>query len=166
VNELLIRPAEPGDTETLLAFIRELAEYERLAGEVVADAGALQRALFDAPSPAQAIIAEVDGAAAGFALFFSSFSTFLARSGLYLEDLYVRPTMRGRGIGKALLTEVARTAVERGCGRLEWSVLDWNAPAIAFYESLGAAALSQWTAYRLSGDALLRVAGGQKYGEG
>jgi GNAT superfamily N-acetyltransferase len=153
-ESLILRPATAGDAAVLLELIRELAEYERLSHEVVADEESLHRWLFGERPAAEAVVAERAGRAEGFALFFHTFSTFLARPGLYLEDLYVRPAARGRGIGKALLRHVAGVAVSRGCGRLEWAVLDWNAPAIGFYERVGARSMSDWTVYRLTGKAL------------
>lgn len=156
---IAVRRAEPRDVPTLHGCIGELAEYELLAAEFVADRESLQRFLFGARPVAEALIAEVEGEAAGFALYFHTFSTFLARPGLYLEDLYVRSAHRGRGVGRALLREVARVAVERGCGRLEWAVLNWNEPAIGFYERLGASPLREWTTYRLTGHALGDLAG-------
>nr|WP_255516491.1 GNAT family N-acetyltransferase [Luteimonas suaedae] len=146
------------DVPQILAFIRELGEYERLAHEVVADEAALAESLFGARPGAEVVIAEVDGAPAGFALFFHNFSTFLGRPGLYLEDLYVRPGFRGHGIGRRLMTHLAKLALERGCGRFEWSVLDWNAPAILFYRALGAVGMDGWTVQRVDGDALHRLA--------
>jgi GNAT superfamily N-acetyltransferase len=156
----MIRAATESDVPLILRFVRELAEYERLAHEVVATEEALGETLFGARPYAEVAIAEEDGEPAGFALFFHNYSTFLARPGIYLEDLYVRPEMRGRGIGRALLAHLARLAVERGCGRLEWWVLDWNADAIRFYRSLGAEAMDDWTVFRVAGDALRRLAGG------
>lgn len=153
-----LRFATPGDVPRILAFIHELAAYERLAHEVVADEAALRTWLFGARPMAEVLIAEHEGEAAGFALFFHSFSTFLARPGIYLEDLYVRPACRGLGIGKALLVRLAALARERGCGRLEWSVLDWNAPAIDFYRALGGEPLEEWTGFRVSGPALEALA--------
>jgi GNAT superfamily N-acetyltransferase len=155
---LHIRAAAEKDVPLILAFIRELADYERLLHEVVATEERLRSTLFGARPAAEVVIAEVDGAPAGFALFFQNYSTFLAQPGIYLEDLYVRPEARGRGIGRALLAHLARVAVERGCGRLEWWVLDWNESAIAFYRGLGAEAMDDWTVYRLAGDALRRTA--------
>jgi len=149
-----VRPAEAQDIDVILQFIRELAEYERLSHEVVADEELLQQFLFGERPAAEAIIAEYETAPAGFALFFQTFSTFLGRPGLYLEDLYVNPSMRDKGIGKALLRYIARLAVERGFGRLEWSVLDWNESAVRFYERLGADAMDDWIVYRLTDDAL------------
>ncbi len=147
-----IRPARPGDEATILGLIRELADYERLAHEVTATPALLAEHLFGAEAVAEALLAEIDGQAVGFALFFRNFSTFLGRPGLYLEDLYVRESQRGQGVGRALLGRLAELARERGYGRMEWSVLDWNQPAIDFYESLGAEAMSEWTVYRLSRD--------------
>lgn len=154
-----IRAASRSDAPLVLAFIRELASYEKLASEVVADEVALTETLFGPRPAAEVAIAEIDGIAAGFALFFSNFSTFLGRPGIYLEDLFVRPEFRSYGVGRALLVHLARLAVERGCGRLEWAVLDWNASAIGFYEKLGAKALDEWTTYRLAGVALAELAG-------
>jgi GNAT superfamily N-acetyltransferase len=153
-----IRPAQQGDEALVLAFIRELAEYEKLLDSVVATEDSVRAALF-APQPRVFCdIAEADGKAAGFALWFYNYSTFLARSGIYLEDLFVRPAFRGRGIGKGLLINLAARARNEGCGRLEWSVLDWNKPSIAFYESLGARPFEGWTIYRLTGEALFSLA--------
>lgn len=154
----LIRAATSADLPLILQFIRELAAYERLAGEVTADEPALRETLFGERPAAGCILAFADDVPAGFAVFFTNYSTFLARPGLYLEDLYVRPACRGRGIGKALLLHLARLAHTRGCGRMEWSVLDWNEPAIAFYESLGAKRLTDWTICRLDRAALARLA--------
>jgi len=154
-----IRSASASDAALLLSFIRELAEYEKLASEVVATEEDLRRELFGPRPSAEVVIAELDGTAAGFALFFLNFSTFLGRPGLYLEDLYVRPEHRGRGVGRAVLRHLARIARSRNCGRFEWAVLDWNRDAIRFYESLGAVALEDWTVYRVTGDALARLAG-------
>lgn len=157
---LTIRPAAAADAATILGFIRELAEFERLAHEVVATEELLREHLFGpARRGAEAVIAEVGGAPVGYALFFHSFSTFLGRPGIYLEDLYVRPAHRSQGHGQRLLAHLARLAVERGCGRLEWSVLDWNARALSFYRRLGAEPLSEWTVQRLTGEALHRLAG-------
>jgi GNAT superfamily N-acetyltransferase len=155
-----IRPAIAGDVPVILELIRALAEYEKLAHEVVATEADLRRTLFGERPTAEVLIAEDAGAAVGFALFFTSYSTFLARPGLYLEDLFVRPAARGQGIGKALMTALARIAVDRGYGRFEWSVLDWNVDAIGFYRSLGAVGLDQWTVQRVTGDALRRLAAG------
>ena len=157
---LLIRPAQPGDTAMLLGLVRELAVYERAPDAVVATPELLHQALFGVQPSANAVLAEWHGTAAGFALYFFNFSTWLGRPGLYLEDLFVRESMRGRGIGKALLLHLAGIAHARGCGRMEWSVLDWNAPAIDFYRSLGAVAMDEWTVYRLDAAALERLTKG------
>jgi GNAT superfamily N-acetyltransferase len=154
-----IRPAVEADAPLIVRFVRGLAEYERLLHECEATEDRVRDTLFGPRPDAEVLIAEVGGAPAGFALFFHNYSTFLARRGLYLEDLFVLPEHRGAGVGRALLAHLARVAVERDCGRLEWSVLDWNAPAIRFYESLGAAAMDDWTVYRVTGDALRRLAG-------
>ena len=155
---IAIRPAVPADAGLILAFIRELGEYEKLSHEVVADEAGLAAQLFGERPRAEVLIAEVDGAAAGFALFFHNFSTFVGKPGLYLEDLFVRPAFRGQGLGKRLMVRLARIAVERDCGRFEWSVLDWNTPAIDFYRSLGATGMDEWTVQRVSGDALRALA--------
>ncbi len=152
--ELSIRPATEGDVSLVLSLIKELAEYERLSHEVVATEASLRRSLFGERPFAEVLIAELGDEPAGFALFFHTFSTFLGRPGIHLEDLYVRPEFRGCGLGRALLVYLAKVAWERGCGRLEWAVLDWNGPAIGFYGRIGAAPVSGWTAYRLTGDAL------------
>jgi GNAT superfamily N-acetyltransferase len=157
---ITIRPARPDDIPTILRFIRELAEYERAPQEVVATEALLHEALFSTRPACEAFIGELDGVAEGFALFFHNFSTWKGRRGLYLEDLYVTPAARGKGLGKALFVAVAKVAVERGCPRLEWNVLDWNEPALRFYHALGAEPLSEWTIHRLSGDALARLAAG------
>jgi GNAT superfamily N-acetyltransferase len=149
-----IRPAEPGDLPLIARFIRDLAEYEKLAHEVRFDEATLAGHLFGSRPMAEVVIGEVGGEPQGFALFFHNFSTFEGRPGLYLEDLFVRPAARGSGLGRALLAHLAALAVERGCARLEWSVLDWNAPAIGFYEKLGARAMSDWTIMRVDGEAL------------
>lgn len=151
---LSVRKAAPGDEALILGFIRELADYEKLSHEVVATPAHLTKTLFCENPKAFALVAELDGEAIGFALYFFNYSTFLGRHGLYLEDLYVQAAHRGAGAGKALLAALAKIAVENDCGRLEWSVLDWNAPSIAFYKSLGAAAMDEWTVYRLTGAAL------------
>jgi len=153
-----LRLATRADVPLVLQFIRGLAEYERLPHAVVATEELLADQLFGAHPGAEVLIAEWDGAPAGFALFCHNFSTFLGRRGLWLEDLYVEPEHRGRGIGKALLVRLASIAVERGCGRLEWSVLDWNTDAIGFYQSLGAIAMDEWTTFRVAGEALDRLA--------
>lgn len=156
---IVLRPAVREDVPLILDLVRGLAEYERLAHEAVATAADMEAALFCPRPAAEVVIAECDGAPAGFALFFVSFSTFLGKPGLYLEDLFVRPQLRGRGIGLRLMTHLARLAVERGYGRFEWSVLDWNTPAIDFYRSLGAKPMDGWTVQRASGEALLALAG-------
>ena len=148
--------AERKDTEIILSFIRELADYEKMLNEVVADPATLEYWLFD-EKKAEVIFAVENGEKIGFALFFHNFSTFLGRAGIYLEDLYVKPQFRGKGYGKALLTELARIAVERGCGRLEWWCLDWNKPSINFYRSMGAVPMDDWTVYRISGKTLTEL---------
>jgi len=158
----MIRPARPEDVPTIAAFIRELAEYERLSQEVTLKETDLKEHLFGKRRYAEVLIAEENGAPVGFALFLHNYSTFLARPGIYLEDLFVRPAHRGKGHGKALLEELARIAVERGCGRFEWAVLDWNAPAIEFYKSLGAVMMHDWTIFRVSGDTLKRLGGSRQ----
>ncbi|MGH7067632.1 MAG: GNAT family N-acetyltransferase [Acetobacteraceae bacterium] len=154
-----LRQASPADVETLLDLIRALAEYERLAHEVRATAADLQAALFGERTRAGALIAEVADQPVGFALWFYTFSTFTGRPGLYLEDLYVAPEHRGRGIGRAIFRHLARLAEAEGCARLEWSVLDWNEPALRFYAGLGAEPMSDWTVQRVSGPALSALAG-------
>ena len=153
-----IRFATVEDVPLILKLIRGLAEYERLASEAVVTEAGLRKSLFGERPQAEVIIAELGGQPAGFALFFHNFSTFVGKHGLYLEDLFVFPEFRGHGIGRALMARLARIAVERDCGRFEWWVLDWNQPAIGFYESLGARAMSDWTVYRLTGDPLTRLA--------
>ena len=153
-----LRAAEPGDTPIILAFIRELAAYERLAHEAVATEEGLSSALFGPNPRVFCEIAERDGEAVGFALWFYNFSTFVGQCGLYLEDLYVRPEARGCGVGRALLQRLAKRCVAEGLGRFEWSVLDWNTPAIAFYDSLGTRAMDDWTIRRLEGDAREQLA--------
>ncbi len=154
----ILRAATREDVPLILSFIRELAEYEKLLDQVVADEATLASALFDVPAQAEVLIAEHEGEAAGFALFFHNFSTFRGKRGLYLEDLFVRQQFRGYGIGKALLTDLARIAVARNCARFEWAVLDWNTPAIGFYKSLGARVLEDWCVCRVDGDALQLLA--------
>ena len=149
--DLVIRYATAADAPAILQFIRELAEYERLAHEVVADEAQLRATLFGVKPAAEVLIAELAEGPVGFALFFQSYSTFLGRPGLYLEDLFVRPTARGNGVGGALMSALARIAVQRHYGRFEWSVLDWNAPALKFYATLGAMPQSEWTVHRLVG---------------
>src|SRR5215218_8330736 len=153
-----IRPATRDDVPLLLALIGELADYERLRDEVVLDAELLERHLFGERPAAEAVLAEVEGEAVGYALFFPIFSTFLGRPGMWLEDLFVRPARRGAGVGRALLTHVAGLAVARDCGRLEWSALDWNEPALGFYRELGARRMGEWELHRLDGQALAAVA--------
>ena len=148
---LNIRTATEADVPLILAFIRALAEYEKLADRVVASEDLVRSSLFGQPRFAEVIIAEEDGVPAGFALFFHNFSTFLGRPGIYLEDLFVKPEFRGKGYGHALLARLALIARERNCGRLEWAVLNWNTPAIDFYKKLGAVAMDDWTVFRLAG---------------
>ena len=157
---LNIRPTTAADAPLILDFIRQLAEYEKLAHEMVADAATLQASLFGDNPKAFCVIAEWDGAPVGFALYFYNFSTFLGKPGIYLEDLFVKPEMRGKGIGKSLLKYLAAKAKAEGCGRLEWWVLDWNTPSIDFYKSLGAVAMDEWTVYRVTGEALDTLAKG------
>lgn len=154
-----VRSAVRADVPVIVAMIRELAEYEKAPAEAVATETLIADALFGARPACEAIVGEIDGRAEGFALFFHNFSTWKGRAGLYLEDLFVRPAARGKGLGKALFERVAQTAVARGCPRVDWAVLDWNTPAIEFYRAMGAAAMSEWTTYRLQSDALQRVAG-------
>ncbi len=154
------RPATPADLPLIAELIRALAEYEKLAHEVRFDEALLLDKLFGTRPYAEVIVGEVDGTAQGFALFFHNFSTFEGRPGVYLEDLFVRPAARGSGLGKALLAELARIAVERDCARLEWSVLDWNEPAIGFYKALGAKPMDEWTVFRVDGTALQTLATG------
>lgn len=155
-----LRPATEADLDTIIELIRALAEYEREPDAVRLDRADLGRHLFGPRPYAEVILAETEaGASAGFALFFHNFSTWEGRPGIYLEDLFVRPQYRGEGYGKALLAALARLARERGCARLEWAVLDWNAPAIRFYRALGAVPMDEWTTYRLTGEALARLAG-------
>jgi GNAT superfamily N-acetyltransferase len=156
---LRIRPGERSDVPLIAVLIRGLAHYERLEDEVTMTEAKLDRALFGERSYAETLIAEDGGKPVGFALFFHNFSTFLAQPGIYLEDLFVVPEHRGGGVGRALLEALARLAVERDCGRLEWAVLDWNRDAIRFYESLGAKPNSEWTVYRLAGESLRALAG-------
>lgn len=155
--QIQFRKAEEKDAAPVLAFIRELAKYEKMEDQVVAQEDVLRDQFF-VKKNAEVIFAVEGGHEVGFALFFHNFSTFLGRAGLYLEDLYVKPECRGRGIGTAIFHELAHLARERGCGRLEWWCLDWNAPSIRFYKSLGAEAMTDWTVYRLAGEALEKMA--------
>jgi GNAT superfamily N-acetyltransferase len=154
-----IAPATPADLPDIHALVRALADYEKLAAICTGTREALGEALFGSKPAADVLIARVDGAVAGFALFLPTFSTFLAQRGLWLEDLFVVPPMRGRGVGRALLAAVAGVARERRCGRLEWAVLDWNAPAIGFYEGLGATLMPEWRLARVTGEGIARIAG-------
>jgi GNAT superfamily N-acetyltransferase len=156
--DITIRPATAQDLPQVLAFIRELARYERLEAQMVATQADLELALFGARPYAEVVFGCLAGTPVGFALFFHNFSTFLGKPGIYLEDLFVRPAARGLGIGKCLLSWLARTTLERGCARLDWAVLDWNAPSIGFYRSLGAVPLDDWTTFRLVGAGLERLA--------
>jgi GNAT superfamily N-acetyltransferase len=160
--EIAIRPATREDVPLILHFVRELADYERALHEAVATEAQVTQALFGPEVRAWSVICELDGEPAGFALYFFNYSTWMGKYGLYLEDLYVSPRFRGSGAGKALLRHLARLAVEADCGRFEWSVLDWNTPAIEFYEAFGARPQSEWTTYRLTGQALLDFAAGQE----
>ena len=153
MSNCTFRPAVPGDEELILSFIQALADYEHMSDQVVATPELLREWIFE-KKKAEVIFAETGGKAVGFALFFHNFSTFLGRAGIYLEDLFVLPEYRGRGYGKGLLKKLAEIAVMRGCGRLEWSCLDWNQPSIDFYLSLGAKRMDEWTVYRLTGETL------------
>lgn len=155
--ELQFRFAAEGDVPLVLRFIKELAEYEGMLDQVVATEEALHEWLFE-KEKAEVLIGEYDGESVGFALFFHNFSTFLGRSGIYLEDLYMQPNVRGKGFGKAFLKRLAEIAVERGCGRLEWWCLDWNKPSIDFYLKMGAEAMEDWTVYRIAGETLTKLA--------
>jgi GNAT superfamily N-acetyltransferase len=159
LTEVSVRAATAADVPLVLAFIRELAVYERLEHQVVATQADLTTALFGARPYAEVVFACLDGREVGFALFFHNFSTFRGKPGIYLEDLFVRPESRGRGVGKRLLAWLAALALERGCARLDWAVLDWNEPSIGFYKGLGAVALDDWMTMRLTGEALERLAG-------
>lgn len=158
MTEPVIRLAVPDDSATILAFIRELAEYEKLLHEVVADEAAIRTTLFGPRPAAEVLIGELAGTPVGFALFFPTYSTFLAKPGLWLEDLFVRPAARGKGVGLALMAALAKICVERDYGRFEWSVLDWNEPSLKFYASLGAVPMSDWTEHRLTGGPLRALA--------
>ncbi|USQ15468.1 GNAT family N-acetyltransferase (plasmid) [Legionella lytica] len=153
-HNIKIKSATIGDVPLILQFIKELAEYEKLSHEVVATEEQLKETLFGERSPAEVILGYLDDRPVSFALFFHNYSTFLGRAGIYLEDLFVRPEARGQGVGKTMLAYLAQLAKDRNCGRLEWSVLDWNETAINFYKSLGAKAMDEWTVYRVTGDAL------------
>ena len=157
-GSLAIRPARPGEASLVFQFVRELAEYEKLEHEVQATEAMIDAALFGEQPRVFCDIAEWDGEPVGFAVWFLNFSTFSGRPGIYLEDIFVRPAFRGRGVGKALMVHLARTCVENGWARLQWSVLDWNTPSIEFYKSLGGVLLDEWTVVRVSGDALTRLA--------
>ncbi len=152
--DVLIREATAGDAALILRFIRELAIYEKAESSVQTDEAGIRDSLFGADAKARALICEAEGQPIGYAVYFYNYSTWLGRNGIYLEDLYVSPASRGSGAGKALLQHIAKLAVAEGCGRFEWSVLDWNTPAIDFYEAMGARPQSEWTVYRLEGDAL------------
>jgi GNAT superfamily N-acetyltransferase len=158
VSGLVYRPAREIDAETIVNLVRELAVYEKLEADANATAADFRTHLFGPRPAAEAILAEIDGEPVGFALYFTTFSTFRGQPGLYLEDLFVRPAHRGRGIGKGLLALVAKRAVERKCGRLEWAVLDWNEPSIGFYKSFGAQPMDEWTVFRLDHEPLARLA--------
>ncbi len=160
---LCIRPANANDVPLIVQFIRELAEYEKSPEQAVATEEDIRGDGFSANPKFRVLIAEWGNEAAGFVLFFYNYSTWLGRAGLYLEDLFVRPAFRGKGIGKALLTRLARTAVEEGCGRFEWQVLNWNAPAIEFYKSLGARVMDEWSTMRISGEPLRKLASSSKF---
>ena len=155
---ITLRPATTDDVGLILDFIRQLAEYEKISDEVVTDEDQLRQSLFGERQVAEVVIASYEGETAGFALFFHNFSTFLGRPGIYIEDLFVIPKLRGRGIGRVLLAFLAKLAVDRGCGRLEWWVLDWNEPAIRFYERLGAKSMDEWTVFRLTGETFEELA--------
>jgi GNAT superfamily N-acetyltransferase len=159
-----LRDAEEADTPLILEFIRGLAEYERLLDMVEAGEGGLRKALFE-DRRAEVLIGEYRGAPAAFALYFHTFSTFLGKPGIYIEDIFVKPELRGRGLGKILLSAIARRAVEEGCGRLEWACLDWNEPSIAFYKRCGALPLDEWTTYRVTGEKLRELGGAVTVGE-
>ena len=157
MDQLTFRYAQPQDAQKILFFIRELAKYEKMEDEVIATPELLREWIFE-KKKAEVIFPMADGEEIGYALFFHNFSTFLGRSGVYLEDLYVKPEYRGKGYGKGLLKKLAQIAVERGCGRLEWWCLDWNKPSIDFYLSLGADPMKDWTVYRIAGDTLQKLA--------
>lgn len=158
MQSFTIRPATPADAGVILGFVRDLAAYENAAEEVVATEESIRRTLFEDGATAHALVAEMNGAAIGFAVYFFNYSTWQGKNGLYLEDLYVTPSCRGVGAGKGLLQRLAQIALERGCGRFEWSVLDWNEPTIRVYEAIGAEPQSQWIRYRLEGESLEELA--------
>ena len=157
-TRITLRFATADDAGLILDFIRQLADFEKMTDEVVTDEDQLRQSLFGERQVAEVVIASFEGEPAGFALFFHNFSTFLGRSGIYLEDLFVIPKLRGHGIGQILLSHLAKIAVERGCGRFEWSVLDWNTDAIRFYERLSAKPMDEWTVFRIAGEALQELA--------
>jgi GNAT superfamily N-acetyltransferase len=157
-NELTIRPARPSDVPIILQLIRDLAAYERAPNEVTATEEQLSKVLFGDKPAAEVLLAFVGEVSVGFAVFFQNFSTWLGRPGLYLEDLFVRPEDRGKGYGRTLLVELGKIARDRGCGRMEWAVLDWNEPAIKFYQALGAKPMDEWTVFRLTGDKIQALA--------
>ena len=159
-HEVSVRPATEGDLPLILHLIESLAEYERLRDQCVATDEKLRATLFGDNPAAEVLIASINGEPMGFALFFHNYSTFLAQPGIFLEDLFVKPEARGRGVGRALLSSLAQLAVERGCGRLEWNVLDWNELAISFYKRIGAVPMDEWTTFRLTGAALEKLASG------
>jgi GNAT superfamily N-acetyltransferase len=163
IPHFIIKPAQEGDAPLILSFIKQLAEYERLAQEVTATVESLRATLFGARPFAEAAIGYYQNQPVAFALFFHNYSTFLGKPGLYLEDLFVIPEMRGKGLGREMLAYLARLAKERNCGRLEWWVLDWNEPAIDFYKKLGATPMSDWTVFRLAGEALEKLAAGENF---
>jgi GNAT superfamily N-acetyltransferase len=158
LEQVRIEPAVPADVTDIVGLIRELAEFERLLDQFVATEARLRESVFGPKPYAEVLMARLGQESIGFALFFHNYSTFRAQPGIYLEDLYVRPAFRGEGIGEALLKRIAKLAVERGCGRFEWSVLDWNQRAVEFYKALGAEPLNEWTMFRVSGDNLIRLA--------
>ena len=158
MTDIRIQPATEADTPLILTLIKALAGYERLEREVVATEDMIRESLFGERPAASAAIARIGGEAVGFAIWFSTYSTFLSKPGIYLEDLFVLPAWRGKGVGRELLRHLARIAVDRGCGRIEWSVLDWNEPAIRFYRGIGARPMDDWTVYRMTGDAIVRLA--------
>ncbi|CAG7856671.1 diamine N-acetyltransferase [biofilm metagenome] len=160
-NEIGLRPAKPEDCEQIFALIKALADYEKLSHLVSGNPAELREHLFGEKQFAEVILAEVQGEAVGFALFFHNYSTFLTKPGIYLEDIFVLPEYRGNGVGKALLIQVAQIAVERNCGRLEWSVLDWNEPAIGFYRRIGAEVLDEWRICRVTGETLALMGGAE-----